>query len=289
MHTPRIIITLLAAIAAPLAMAIAPAQVRYHNEATDTARIDALLIEAAAIDIPNAGKAAEWFALKFLGTPYVAHTLEGEPEMLTVNVDELDCTTFVETVMALAITRGERRQSWRDFIHNLERVRYRGGELNGYPSRLHYNAEWVADNVHRGVITDVTTRFPRCNYVTKTIDFMSSNADKYAALADSANLAGIKSMEIGFRRHRIPYIKTIDLGRAETKAAFHTGDILGFTTTLKNLDITHMGMIVVRDGQPRVIHASMSEGKVVLTERPIDEFVKRNRSFTGVRVLRLND
>lgn len=271
------------------AHAIAPAQVRYHDEAADTTRINDLLIEAAAVDFADSGKAAEWFAMKFLGTPYVAHTLEGDPEMLTVNVDELDCTTFVETVMALAITRQERRQSWRDFIHNLERVRYRGGELAGYPSRLHYNAEWVADNVHRGNITDVTTRFPRCNYVTKTIDFMSANAEKYAALKDSANLAGIKNMEIGFRSHRIPYIKTIDLVRPEVKAAFRTGDILGFTTTLKNLDITHMGMIVMRDGEPYVIHASMNAGKVVLSERPIDVFLKRNRAFTGVRVLRLRD
>lgn len=43
-------------------------------------------------------------ALFFRGTPYVASTLEKEPEGLVVNLRELDCTTFAETVLALSRT-----------------------------------------------------------------------------------------------------------------------------------------------------------------------------------------
>lgn len=269
------------------AIAVSPGQVRYHNEATDTTRINSLLIEAHDRHFAKPGEAMEWFAMKFVDIPYVAHTLEGDPEMLTVNIDELDCTTFVETVLALTLTERENRQSWRDFIYNLERVRYRNGHLDGYPSRLHYNSDWVVDNTHRGNFTDVTTRFPFHNYIVKTIDFMSANADKYTALADSANLAGIKNMEVKFRNHRYPYIKTIDLNRQATKDAFRTGDFVGFTTKLPNLDVTHLGFIIKRDGEPYVLHASMSAGKVTLTEKPLAWFVKQNRSMTGVRVFRV--
>src|SRR5512142_59189 len=39
----------------------------------------------------------------FIGTPYVAHTLEVPgPEHLVVNLQGLDCTTFVENVLALS-------------------------------------------------------------------------------------------------------------------------------------------------------------------------------------------
>lgn len=267
--------------------AITPGQIRYHDEANDTSRINSMLIQAHDKHFTTPGEAVEWFGLQFIDIPYVAHTLEGDPEMLTVNIDQLDCTTFVETVLALALTNRENRQSWRDFIYNLERVRYRNGHLDGYPSRLHYNADWAIDNTHRGNFTEVTNRFPNHNYTIKTLDFMSSNADKYVALSDSANLAGIKNMEIKFRNHRYPYIKTIDLDRKATKDNFRTGDIVAFTAKLPNLDATHLGIIIMRDGQPYVLHASMSAGKVTLTEKPLASFVKYNRSMTGVRVFRL--
>ena len=118
---------------------------------------------------------------------------------------------------------------------------------------------------------------------------MSENADKYPALADSATLANIKNVEIGYRNHRYPFIKTIDTSEKNTKAEFRQGDIVAFTSTLKNLDVTHMGIIVVRDGAPYVMHASLSAGKVLISETPLDKFLKRNRSFTGVRVFRLTE
>jgi len=267
--------------------AVAPGQVRYHNEASDTARINTLLIEGHNRHFANPGEAIQWYGMKFIDVPYVAHTLEGDPEMLTVNIDELDCTTFVETVLALTLTTEENRQSWRDFLYNLERVRYRDGRIDGYPSRLHYNSDWAVDNTHRGNFTEVTNRFPFCNYTVKTLDFMSANASKYSALADSANLAGIKNMEVKFRSHRYPYIKTVDLDKKPTKAAFRTGDIIAFTTNLPNLDTTHMGIVVMKEGEPYVLHASMSAGKVVVTDKPLAAFVKRNRSMTGVRVFRI--
>lgn len=262
-------------------------QTVFHNEASDTTRLNNMLIEVLNAR-PSPGDAVVMFADKFIGTPYVGATLEGDTEMLRVNLDQLDCTTFAETMMALAMTVDEKRSSWRDFTYNLRNLRYRDGKVNGYSSRLHYIADWAVDNIHRGNFKDVTNIFPRCSYVVKTIDFMSANASKYPALADSANLAQIKRTEIPYRRHRFPYIKTRDLAMKDVSQAFHNGDIVAFTSTVDNLDVSHMGIITVRNGEPYVIHASSSAGKVVLSDVPLDKFVKRNRNFTGVRVFRLN-
>lgn len=267
--------------------AAAQSDVRFGNEQTDTARIDALLTEAAARTFATPEARVSFFARSFIDTPYAAHTLEGEPETLTVRMDSLDCTTFVETALAMAFTTGERRSSWRDFVYNLRRMRYRNGEVNGYPSRLHYICDWAVDNIHRGNFKDVTRDFPRSNEMARTIDFMTSNRDKYPALADSANYARIRSVESGYRLHRFPYIKTVDLGNKDMKAAFHDGDVVALVSSLKNLDVTHMGIVVRQDGELYLLHASSKDGKVELTERPFADFMKRNRQWVGVRVFRL--
>lgn len=264
------------------------AQVVFHNESDDTTRINNILIDVVGRHLSTPGDAVVAFAESFLGTPYVAGTLEGDTEELRVNIDEVDCTTFADQMIALALTADENRSSWRDFVYNLQKIRYRDGKIDGYPSRLHYVADWAVDNVHRGILTDVTDRFPKCNYMVKTIDFMSANRDKYPALADSANFARMKRVEIGYRRYRFPYLKTGDISNSYVKDEFKNGDIVAFTSALPNLDVAHMGVIVIKDGEPHVIHASSSAGKVVMSELPIDKFLKKNRTFTGVRVFRLN-
>ena len=74
--------------------------------ATDYLPADSVLIErllAEAKALPGGENRPLFFARKFLGRPYVAHTLEkNDDERLVVNTRELDCTTLVETVSALS-------------------------------------------------------------------------------------------------------------------------------------------------------------------------------------------
>ena len=92
-------ISLLAA-GIPSASAQNTNRTEWHNEASDTTRITHILIEEAAH--PSSRGDMARIGTLFAGTPYAAHTLEGETEALRVNLDSLDCTTFVETVAALA-------------------------------------------------------------------------------------------------------------------------------------------------------------------------------------------
>ena len=82
-------------------------RVCFYNEEADTTRLTEMLREAAGRSFRSSGERVESFARKFIGTPYGAHTLECDSgELLTVDLDRLDCPTFVEPVMALAMTTG---------------------------------------------------------------------------------------------------------------------------------------------------------------------------------------
>ena len=121
-------------------------------------------------------------ALTYLGKPYVAHTLEvNDKEQLVVNLEEVDCTTFVEYVLAqsLADTRGGEMEDY------LKRIRYRDGRIDGYTSRLHYIAEWIESGVQNGFIEDVTAQ---CSPDTMLLQlsFMSTHPDSYRHLKQPA-------------------------------------------------------------------------------------------------------
>lgn len=277
--------------AAVVSSAMASAQVdygriRFHSP-SDTVKINEILIEAQKIKSPQ--QRVEMLARKFLGTPYVASTLEspdGE-ERLVVNLDELDCTTLIDNVAALAYTAGEGRTSWRDFIYNLERLRYRGGQMNGYCSRLHYISDWIVDNTHRGNLREFTDRMPSTTEVTKTIDFMSANASRYPALSDPEVLECIKNYEGGYRNHRYSIVKWPQLNNRPTRDALLDGDIVALTTNTPGLDVAHMGIIVKDEkGIPHLLHASSKEGKVIIDSRPLVDYLRRSK-LTGFRVIRL--
>ncbi len=264
--------------------------VRWGNEANDTTIITEWLKKGAEMNFSRPSERTAWLGRQLVGIPYVGHTLEGDTEVLSVYTDKLDCTTLAETVMALSYTLGERREGWQDFIYNLRRIRYRGGEVDGYGSRLHYICDWAMDNIHRGNFVDATRDFYKCKYIIRSIDYMSAHRDRYAALKDSAEFARIKQVENGYRNHRFPYIKSNDLYDKTTLGQLREGDILAFVSNLPDLDVTHMGMVVKgTDGKLYVLHASDTAGKVVVSDVPIADFMKRNRQWIGVRVFRLTN
>ena len=156
-------------------------QMRFHCDG-DTVVINDLLKMGNESGINSANALVVFYARRLLGTPYVAHTLEGDEEKLTINVHELDCTTFVETLFALARTTLEGRYSWRDYADNLENLRYRGGQMGDYSTRLHYISDWIVDNRMRGNMQEVTSDLPHADFLIKNIDFMTNHTSSYRQL-----------------------------------------------------------------------------------------------------------
>lgn len=266
---------------------VTPSQIRWHNESTDTTKITKLLIKATDFSASTPNELVEFIGRQFIGAPYKGGSLEGEPETLTINLDEFDCTTFIETVSALALTIEDRKNSWQDFANVLESIRYRQGEANGYASRLHYFSDWIVTNTHRGYIKEVTDRIPQSDSQIKTLDYMSQNRSSYPALKDQAAFEGIKNMEVGYRSHKYPYIKSTRLTSKPVINALKAGDIVALTTKTGGLDISHVGLIVIEKDGPHLLHASSREGKVVVDKLTLAEYMRKSPNLTGIRVIRL--
>jgi len=220
----------------------------------------------------------------FLGTPYLAHALEapGE-ERLVVNLRGLDCVTFCETTLALSRCIKLGKTSFPDYQRQLELVRYRGGIINGYPSRLHYFSDWIDDNEKKNVVRNVTREIGGSSFVKK-LDFMSTHPSSYRQLAVAKSLQAIKATEeeINSRSHSCLPKDSV----ASHQAAIKEGDIIGIATSIEGLDIIHTGMAIRVDGTLKYLHAPLSGGEVQITKLALPEYLALHKNQTGIMVAR---
>jgi len=271
--------------AAPAGTATTLARMRFHCE-SDTTVINNLLLLGQQSGLTDANALVEFYARHLLGTPYVAHTLEGDEELLTINIHQLDCLTFIETLYALTRTTMEQRCSWRDYAAHIENVRYRGGEMGDYSTRIHYMSEWIIDNHMRGNLVEVTPDIPHADYMVKNIDYMTHHTASYRQLKDDpAMVEKIRKHEL--RNHRFPYLKRSWLNDKAVKAALRSGDFISLVTKNEGLDVSHNGIIIVDKGEPYLLDASMSGGKVMLESKPLFKYLERSKTNIGVRVYRI--
>ena len=117
----------------------------------------------------------------FMETPYVAATLEREPEHLVVNLRELDCTTLVENVIALVRTIKGTTPSFEMFCTQLQQIRYREHVINNYTDRLHYLTDWIYENSLKNLVRDETKAIGGQPY-RLNLNFMSTHPDSYMQL-----------------------------------------------------------------------------------------------------------
>jgi hypothetical protein len=284
----KYVLTLLLCAISLISYAVLPYQMRFHCE-NDTIKINSLLKDGASIQDKNPNSLISFYATKLTGTPYVAHTLEGDQEMLTINIDELDCTTFIESLIALTKTTLSDRNSWRDYAMNLENIRYRNGEMKDYASRLHYISDWIMDNTNRGNIREITSSIARSSYEIKTIDFMTKHRESYPSLKNDEIYDKIKNTEIGYRSHRIPMIKKTNLQFKNVKEALRNGDIIAITTKIEGLDVTHMGIVFFKGNNPYLLHASSTGGKVMVDSSDLAEMLRHSKNASGIRVIRVTN
>lgn len=220
-------------------------------------------------------------AMSFLGTPYVAHTLESPEEHLVVNVRQLDCTTFVENVLALARTIQDNERTADAFRRNLTQCRYRGGVIQGYGSRLHYFSSFLGQLVERGE-AELVYPGDRQAY-DKPINFMSGHRQLYPSLGDSTAYRLTLDAErklLTTPRFFIPKDRI-------REDLFRPGDIVGITSSIKGLDVSHEGFAVRKAGRIYLLHASSEKGKVMLTAEPLTAYLRQHPAQTGIMVARL--
>ena len=227
-----------------------------------------------------------FYATELQGIPYAGGTLDINPnEILIINLHELDCTTFVETVLALSITKQRNEKTIKDFAHNLQFIRYRDGIINGYTSRLHYFSDWILNNTKKGIIKEITDEHSAYK-IPLHLYFMSENKDKYQALKNNPEaVEKIKADEQNIAVDSVYYIPKETLNKMDL-SWIKSGDIIAITTGRPGLDITHVGIAQNINGSIYLIHASLKARKVTTEENPLSIQLSRNKNQTGIRVIR---
>ena len=121
----------------------------------------------------------------FLGLDYEAYTLEkSENEQLIIHLTGLDCYTFFESSLAFARCIKSGKTTFQDFQNEIQNLRYRNGVIEGYPSRLHYAADWLYDNNNRNIVKDITEEIGGIKY-SKKINFMTNHVSSYKQLKNN--------------------------------------------------------------------------------------------------------
>jgi hypothetical protein len=223
-------------------------------------------------------------ALFFLGTPYVAHTLEKEPEQLVVNLRELDCTTLVESVLALSRTVKEGDPTFEKFINNLQFVRYRDGKIEDYSSRLHYTTDWIYENQKKGLISNITQEAGGVDHKVN-LYIMSTNHEKYKQLKGKPELTEkIRKTETEASQRKNYRIAAGEIEK--NKKSFKNGDIVCFVTNMAGIDISHVGFIYFQGDKLTFIHASSTEKRVVIDKESLMNYALRSKNGNGIMVAR---
>ncbi len=259
----------------------------------DRQQVEKLLREAESM--PRNTNWMMHFARKFYGTPYVGGTLDRDSaERLVVNLRELDCTTYVETVLALAICAKNGEKSFDDYCKHLTDVRYIDGKID-YVHRQHYFSIWIEDNLKQGLIKNVPQNSPPFSATQKLhgITYMTHHVSAYHMLsAHSEWLPGISKMEKSMEGKVYPYIPKTALRPSATnnkllRNCIQDGDIIAILTTKKGLDTTHIGIASWHKDGLHLINASSVYKKVHDDPTLFYNYLMKNNSSIGIRVVRI--
>lgn len=230
-----------------------------------------------------------WFGKKFVGVPYVGGTLDRDTmERLVVNTRELDCTTYVEIVLALAQCATHKEYTFANFCNRLRHVRYINGEPT-YTKRQHYFTIWIDDNEREGIVKDVHPNPPFTAVQKIHINWMSTHVANYKMLsAHPAWLSGIKSLENSVNGKSYRYIPKASIANtALFRNTIKNGDIIAIITNKKGLDTTHIGLASWHPDGLHLLNASSIHKKVIDEPMLLRTYMSKHPVQIGIRVCRI--
>lgn len=218
----------------------------------------------------------------FLETPYVASTLEKDPEGLVINLRELDCSTLVDNVVALCRMLKSEDHTFESFCNELRNLRYRHGTITDYTDRLHYTSDWLYENDRKRLVRDVNKEVGGIPLKIEP-GFMSTHPDSYQALkGHPERIERISAVEREVARRSYHYIPKDQISARAPR--IENGDVVCFTTAIKGLDISHVGIITRVGEKLTFIHASSLAKKVIVNEESLEAYVKKGKNSTGIMI-----
>lgn len=267
--------------------ATAKAAVQYEKE--DSIYVMKLFAEAKKQ--PDGTNHMVFFARRMLGLPYVAHTLEvNDTEHLIINLRQLDCTTYVENVLALTLCMKENKATFKNFCDKIALIRYKQGKQPHYTDRLHYFTSWIEHNTRKGLCHEIQSPAPPFTAVqTLDINYMTSHVSSYRMLhLNPSYIAKIRNTEKELTGKRYRYIPKSEVKNTRLlRRTIHDGDIIATTTSIKGLDTQHIGIAVWHSDGLHMLNASSIRHKVVEEPLTLYQYLQRRKTMPGIRVVRV--
>ncbi len=252
------------------------------------------------------------FGQGLLGVPYVAGPFgEGPQGVYDRNplsrFDAFDCTTFVETVTALALSgsKGE-------FQTTLNRIRYKDGEVS-FTTRNHFtDLDWIPNNIRAGFFRDVTASLaPGRTLVARAlidkpawyaklplsrIQIPGLSEDDRKKLLDRLHAEG---RQFSPEEATVPYVPLTALFGPDGDAIFEripSGSVVNIVrpdwdlvaSIGTHLNISHQGFAVRKDGVLYFLEASEVYMKVSMV--PLADYLRTyldSPTIKGINVLQI--
>lgn len=258
--------------------------------AADSIKIEQLLSAFANDKDAHRVEPMVGFARKFIGTPYVAKTLEiNANEQLIVNTRELDCSTYLETVLALTLCAKDNKQSFNQYKHMLAKIRYMNDTI-AYTTRLHYFTWWLDFNSKKHIVKEIQSPDPPFAAIqTVDVHYMSAHTEQYPMLTGRLDFQeDIALMENNYKGKQYRYIPKEELKNNELlRQTIHDGDIIGIVTNKDGLDIAHVGIAVWHTDGLHMLHASMVKKQVIEDPQRLQDYLMARKTHLGIRIARV--
>lgn len=205
--------------------------------------LDRIIRESSKIG--DTGGRIDVLSKEFLGTDYREYTLIGDqktPEVFVVDLEGVDCFTFIDYVEAMRISG-----SFSEFIAGLQKIRYSEGRIT-FEDRNHFFTDWREPNDVS--VEDVTGEIGKSAAVgvRKVLNIKKDG---------TSWVSGIRPVQ--------REMKYIPSGAVDDQvlAGLRTGDYAGIYSEAPGLDVSHVGIIIKDEGNINLRHASSRHGKVV--------------------------
>ena len=238
-----------------------------NNSYRSLMEMKTMWLEAQGVNGLN--KRLDYFSKLLLGRPYKLGPMgEGHVDSVEdkplVYLDSVDCVTYLEHVVALAMAKSEK-----SLFKQLQRLRYKGGKVS-FLTRKHYLLDdWVGEGKYAKIVpmkgeTSMMRTMPKK-------DFFKDHNLVYTGKE--------KPLKIRY----MPLVKAIDMAKKPYKG---TMKVLGvaFLGTSDRIDATHTGFVVFYPGKkPMLRHASSVKKQVV--EVPLAEYLE-TRKIPGITLFR---
>ncbi len=202
---------------------------------------------------------------QLLDTPYLEHTLIGSadtPEVFTINLEGMDCFTYLDYVESMRLS-----SSFPESKQVLKKIRYRDGKVE-FTKRNHFFTDWAVYNSDK--VIDITSNISSKNAVR-----VKKNLNRKAD--GTVYLPGIP-----VEAREISYVPTSAID-AELLKSLKTGDYVGIYTDLQGLDVSHTGIIVKKNDEIFIRHASSRKINRRVVDENFENYIQNKPGFIVLR------